>query len=480
MLIVLTLLGARAEEALTYETALREAVDHNPTLQRARLDRDASSVGIRSSQGFLDPVLSVDGNWRSSQNNGFFQGFPFESKSRSWGVGTELQQTIGTGTSYSLNVGMDRNFSSFVTDFGIGGSDERIQDTYTSNLSASLTQQILKGSRMAFNLQNITRARQDLERQELAVEQAVQDALAQTATAYWNWVYQVQLEAIAEEGVEVAAEALRVGRLQLEAGQIAPVEGTRLEAALVDAQTRAMDAAIAADQAADELALLIGREPGQERLPATMDVTPSPLELDPEAAVSVALAQNLDLLTARAEVDFAETNRINAKHGLLPDLSATASAGVSAQQESFSDAVTGLTEPEAFPFVQVAGRFSMPLGNRAARGDLARAGVQVSQRERTVAELEASVRAQVVQQVRVLSASQQRIALADANLALAEQTLAAEEALAEAGRTIQRNVLEARSEVTRLANEAAKARTDHNLARTRLLQLQGQLTIEAP
>lgn len=480
MMFVLMALGAaHAEEALTYEAALRAALDSNPTLQRARLDRASSASSVLASQGFLDPTLSVDGSWRSSQSQGFFQGFPFTSKSRSWNLGSEIGQTLGTGTRYALNVGMDRNFSSFLTDFGIGGSDERIQDTYTSNLNASVTQQLLKGLRMSFNLQNITTARQDVERKDLVLERTTQETLSTTATAYWNWVYQVRLEGIAAESLAVAEEALRVGRLQLASGRIAPVEGTRLEAALVQSQQALMDAEIAADKAADDLALLVGLPPGVERVPATSTVEPLPLTIDPEAAVDVALAQNLELLLARAEASFAEANRLNAKHGLLPSLSATASAGISAQQETAGGAITGLGEPEAFPFVSVAGRFSVPLGNRAARGDAERAAIQVDQRERSVAELEASVRAQVVQQVRLLTSSQKRIELADANSRLAEQTLAAEEALAGAGRSIQRVVLEARAEVSRLAAEAARARSDHQLARTELLRLQGQLTTDS-
>jgi outer membrane protein TolC len=95
-----------------------------------------------------------------------------------------------------------------------------------------------------------------------------------------------------------------------------------------------------------------------------------------------------------------------------------------------------------------------------------------------VGELEASVRASVAQQVRVLQTSQSRIELADANSRLALQTLAAEEALAAAGRSIQKTVLEARAEVDRTAAEAAKARTDHQLAQTELLRLQGQLSLD--
>lgn len=474
--VLLALLSpAQAEEVLTLDEVLEAAVNANPALVRARYEREAAQASVLASQGMLDPTLNVDGSWRTSQSKGFFQGFPFTSQSRSWRMGTDLSQTLGTGTTYALNASMDRNFSSFVTDFGVAGSDERIQDTYTSNVSVSVTQQLLQGMRLSYNLRNITRARQDVDRQELSAEKALQDALSQATSAYWAWVYQTRLEAIADTSLSVAAEALRVGRLQLESGQIAPVEATRLEAALVQAEQNAVDARIAARKAADDLALLIGLPPGIDRVPAPPSMAPTFDVPGAQEAITVALAQNLELAQARAEEDFARFDLTSARHARLPSLAATASAGVGAQETSVGSAITGLVEPEAFPFLSVAGSFSVPLGNRAARGEVERSGVVVRQRELSVEELERSVAAQVAQQVRVLEASAKRIELTEANARLARETLAAEEALAEAGRSIQKTVLEARAEVDRTAAEVEKARTDHLLARTELLRLQGQL-----
>ena len=210
-LLVLSAPAWAAPRAVTYEEALTAALDSNPALRRAKLDRDSAKASLRSARGQWDPVLGIDGNWRRSQSKGFFQGFPFDSVSRSWDLGTNVGGTLGTGTNYSLNASMDRNFSSFVTNFGVGASNEQIQDTYTSNLSVSLTQQLLKGLRTSYNLQNVTRARQGLTTADLSLEKARQDALSNTARAYWGWVYQVQLQVIADESVANAEEALRMG-----------------------------------------------------------------------------------------------------------------------------------------------------------------------------------------------------------------------------------------------------------------------------
>jgi outer membrane protein TolC len=144
------------------------------------------------------------------------------------------------------------------------------------------------------------------------------------------------------------------------------------------------------------------------------------------------------------------------------------------------DAVGGLFAGDNQPFVQVGGVFTVPLGNRAARGTRASAEGVVYQRGRELEDLQRTVSAQVEEQVRALQSARQRMELADTNTRLAQQTLEAEEALASAGRLIQKDVLEARTELALARAEAAKARTDYRLAQAQLLKLQGQLTEQTP
>jgi outer membrane protein TolC len=273
----------------------------------------------------------------------------------------------------------------------------------------------------------------------------------------------------------VADEALRVGRLQVENGTIAPVEGTRLEAAMVQAQQAALDATNTAEQAANTLLLALGSDPHEEVVPATPAGDVPDDTTDAEAAIEVAMAQNVDLAVARSNLELSRFNLDNSKHALLPSLSATGAVGVAAQDTSTGTAISGLVDADNQPFASVAGKFTVPIGNRTARGSRDTNAAVVGQRERELADLERSVRAQTEQQVRTMQSARRRTELADANARLAEQTLSAEEALASAGRNIQRDVLEARNQLDRAKADAAKARTDYRLAQAQLLRLQGQL-----
>ena len=87
--------------------------------------------------------------------------------------------------------------------------------------------------------------------------------------------------------------------------------------------------------------------------------------------------------------------------------------------------------------------------------------------------------AQVAKQARVLAIAEQQITLADQEVALAEETLKAEEARANVGRAVQRDVLEARVAVFDAKLQAAKARSDRQLAWIELQLLQGTLTVQS-
>ncbi|MCB9689698.1 MAG: TolC family protein [Alphaproteobacteria bacterium] len=480
---------AHAERPVTYTEALDAAAGNAIGVVDARLLRDRAEAAVRASQGRFDPLYTLDASTSRSRTQGFFQGFPYTNLRRAWVVSNNLSGSAGTGTSYSVDFSVDRNISEFTTDLGAGPTTQ-LQDAYRSDVSVSVTQQLLKGIRFRYNTQNVVAARNALTAAELTVEQQRQGVLYDAASAYWSWVYAVELRDNAQEALSVAEEALRVGRLQVERGQLAPVEATRLEAALVQARQAALDTDVSAEQAADKVLLLMGESPDQVVLPATEAGDVPSFDLDPERAAAVARESNLDLRVARQQLDTARIQLANSKHATLPTLSATGATGVGSQRcppgttnadctvGNTLDAIGGLLQDDNQPFWTVGGTFSVPLGNRSAAGQRDQAAADVARAERQLADLERVVDGQVQSQVRVLSSARQRTELADANLRLAEETLKAEEALAAAGRSIQKDVLEARTNVERAKAEAAKARTDYRLAQARLLQLQGQLQIE--
>lgn len=501
------------ERAVTYAEVLRGATANNGLVVTAGYGRAQAEAEVRAAQGVFDPLYTASAFTTRASDSGVDNGFPFETSSRSWMLSTGLTGFTGTGTRYDLGLALARDRSQTDTS-GLAeiqnctAADplecfrlqpiEILTDNYFSDLSVEIGQQLLRGVRYSYNLQNVTLARADLTAAELLVDKQRQDTLYLASEAYWLWAYQHQLHENAVQNVAVAEEAMRVGRAQVERGQLAPVEVTRLEAALVQAQQTELDTLNLDRQAANSVMLLMGEPPDAAVIPASPPGDVPEVEIDEAKVLEVARAQNLDLAIARQELETAKIVLANAKHGSLPSLEAIVGAGVGNQRcaegsngagevceigdalDALGSLATTQGPGAAQPYLTLGGVFTVPLGNRASRGDRDAAEALVMRRQREMEDVDRQVAAAVDQGVRTLGSARQRMDLADANLRLAEQTLAAEEALAQVGRSIQKTVLEARAAVQAAKAESAKSRTDYRLAQAQLLALQGQLTDQVP
>lgn len=471
--------GAESAPVLTYEAALLEAIESNAELRRASYTLDTARADVLASKAIFDPSLNLSGSYSWDRNKSFFQGIPYDIKNRMSSGSLGIGGALASGTSYDLSTAYFRNYGEYANLLA-GDNPEFgtfVQDEFRASLNGSVTQQLLKGHRFAYNMQPLNMARQGLAISELGFEQTRQSVLSTTAQAYWNWVYQFQLLELRRRAVIVSTEALRIGKLKAESGDLAPIEVTRLAAALIQDQSTEIETENAVYQAKNALLLAMGQPPGREIHPGQTEVNVAQLELDVQTAVDAAMQQNLELLIQRANVENAQLSLKMSKHALLPSLSATFSAGLGSQNTSVGKAFAGLFQDERFPNLSVGGQFSMPIGNRAARGDRRKSEAALGTQRVSLLELEQNIAVQVAQQVQVLNSARKRVELADINVQLAEQTLVAEEASAELGRAIQKDVLESRNNLDSARVEAVKSRTDYQLAIVELQRLQGQLSV---
>lgn len=457
-------------QLLTYEDALKATVEANPALQRAALSVAEARASYRSALGQFDPTLAVTGGWDQKKSLQFQAPFPdpFNSQFTSWNLGATLSGTAPTGTTVKLDGRMFEFLQQIEADQG-----QFTQKYFQPSFTLGLSQELLKGLRTKFNLQNVRRANEGQSSTQLQVEIARQDALTATAKAYWTWVQAVELAEIAHHSVGVAEEALRVGAVKVTAGELAPVERTRLEAAVVQAKSAVIGADHTVGQSLDQLLLLMGQQPGQDLHPASAVGDAEGYDLDAAKAVDVAMQQSADLALARTRVDQAQLAVADARHATWPTLTATFEGGFNGGDgESWARAYKYL---DGFPTVSLGGTFAVPLGNRAATGALQKASVVVATAEANLAEQERQIAANVTEQVRVLVAAQSQVELAEVNVRLAEETLQAEEALQGVGRAILKDVLESRDAVEKARAELVRAKTGVRLAEVELKRLQGQV-----
>jgi len=472
---------ARAERPLTYDEVVRLAAERSPGVRQAAAVAEQAEADVRAARGFFDPAFTLGGGWDRGLSRQRFGQFPepFNLTSDAWNLDLGLQASAPTGTSASFDASV-RASTVVVDASGAGGivgdlfGNGQTQRNYQPSFRLTLSQELLRGIRLAFNLRNVRRAASSLTAAELEQERASQQAIADAAKAYWSWFHLAKVAQNSSRSVVVAEENLRVGTAKVAAGQAAPLEATRLEAALVQARTTALEAENSAAQAADALLLLLGEAPGQSLSPASELGDAPAVQLDPTTAVEDALAGSPEILVARERLRQARLGLADSRHAMWPSLTASVTGGLQGFDDTSLGAAFTLNET-MFPSIGIAGTLRVPLGNRAAAGAAQRAAAEVQLLQDALAALEGQTRAAVEQQVRLLASAARRVELTDTNVRLARETLAAEEALHAVGRTLLKDVLEARTQVERAEAEAIRARTDFRAAEVELRRLQGRL-----
>jgi len=458
---------------LSYEQALRQAQSANPALIGSRFDVEAADGALLAAKGIFDPTLnaSTTTNQFTSESTREFGEVITEFQSFNWRAG--VNQFFPTGT----NVGVEWSTTSSRFKYELRGSGmvvESEEPLYESRMVATLTQSLLDGHRLASNLEGVRQASRAKDVAEATQRATRQQTLADTASAYWNTRTQLKLSEIARLAVDTAKEEQRVVYAKVEQGTLAPVERARVDALAVQAEREFLTAMDTAKNTEDSLLLLIGEAPGTPIILTTEPADPIALSLNLDVIEAAALENNAEILAARLNEDAMDMAYRDAKHRRLPQLDLNASYALVGYEPTVSDASSELFGGD-LPEWSVGGTFSMPLLSRADRGQALQAGAQAAKARSERLTLERNTRSQVRTQARAVEAAFLQVSLARANLDLAEQTLSADRALADAGRVIQKDLLESIRGVDDARAQLEQAKVDYQLALIELERLKGTL-----
>lgn len=472
MLLILFSLTALAED-LSYPEALQQALDRNASVLGGQLSADGARGALLASKGIFDPELSGWLGYSANRSEGTREFGEVLSSFNSLNADAEISQYLQTGTSLSLGLTTSQSrFRYELRDTGLVVESDEPQ--WSTDLSLGLTQNLLEGFSRRYNLQGVRAAEQAVETASLSVLATRQQVLADTASAYWGLVLSQRLVTIAEQGLAVAEEERRIVLARVQAGSLAPIERTRVEAAVVQARSSQLQARSAAAAASEGLQVLLGDSPDGQLRAISEPAEPSAIELDDDAIAVEALRSNLDLQQLRLSEEGADLDLRDAQHARLPSLSLVGSAALKGYETSLSGSFAEVFGGELLDW-SLGGQVGAPLGNRAARGSVAQREAALGQARISREAAERGLLQGVRAQVRAVEQAAVTVELARANLDLAEQTLAAERVLQEAGRALQKDVLESMRAVDSARVAVEQARVDHAMAVVELMRLRGAL-----
>jgi outer membrane protein len=489
--------GAAAQEPLTVAEATARALAKNAAIRLERESLAAAEARMSGAHGEYDPLLRFDvtgRRWRDV-NTSLFSGAPageVAASNSSVGSSFAITQLFTSGATASLWTSISRE--------GTNNNLILFQPAYLTSLGVDLRQPLLRNRAIDPARAALRATALDRDRSGAAVDRQLLATVAEVEAAYWTLVASRREVEVRRDSVGLADQLLSDTQVRISAGTASPAELAQPAAELERRRGdlfAAREAAARADRALKQLMLDSATDPLWD---AELQLTDAPdaarLRVDIGAAIGDALRLRPEIAEARALVaqqDIAATLARNAVKPRLDLVGGYTMRGLAGSRNTGAVSIGGLPvvmppsleggsptswqnlATQTFPDATVGIAFELPLGGRAARGELGAAAAQQRQAALALATTEQRIAVDVRNAATALETAAGRIDAAKAGLAAAQIQLQAEQDRFSAGLTTSFFVLTRQNDLAlaQLADIAALA--DYRRAETELARATGTL-----
>lgn len=352
-----------------------------------------------------------------------------------------------------------------------GGSPAGGDPGYDSALGFDLTQPLLRGAGYLVSHEALTQAERDLVYEVRDFELFRQDFAIGVARDYYDLVSRRKRIANLEQNWRDAvfdrnkSEALRlVDRNRDEDVFLARRREIDSENALLEART---DYRLALD----DFKISLGLPTAAEVVLVEEQPPYDPVALDEGSAVEVALANRLDLQSARERLQDVERRLRIAGNALLPGLDLSVGHGLRDVAGDLSQAFPDEHETTAALVLE------LPLNRQAERNAYRSAQIALDRARRDLQLTFDGVERDVRNQLRALRQTEQQIELQRQQIAQEQRAVAVTQIRYESGDADGRDLLDARQSLVDAQNDLIDLQASHVIARLTLLRTLGVLAL---
>lgn len=405
-------------------------------------------------------------------------------------------QLLPSGTNYGVS------FSGLKTSTNSGFSN--FNPAVNSVLQVNFTQPLIRNRGTYVNRLPIMIARSRLRVTEYSLRDTVMQLVTSAENAYWDLVQARDNLRVQEKALELAQEALKRARRELELGAMSPLDIYQPEQAQATAEISVSQARFSLAQAEYALRKQMGADldPAFRDVPIvlteTTDVPANNSGIDAEVEVQKALLSRPDLKAVNQTLDVDDLQIKSTKNSVLPDLSLLGMYSAQGQGGDFyqrqnvfgggsqivsvtpgglGDALSQLFG-FGFPIYQFGLQLRLPIRNRAAAADLADAVVTKKHDALVVRSVAQTVRLDVLNAVSQVESSKASVKLALVALDFARKYLEAEQKKYELGTSQIYFVLQAQQSLVNAESALVQNSIGYKRSMLNLFRRTGELLDE--
>lgn len=436
--------------AQAIELALRNALD----LDVASLTYQKSAFSIGSAEGAFDPNLtaSVGANGSKTPPTRSFQALSSQTQSFNLGVGGLSKY----GTQYSLGFGGTRNDSPTTTT--VPGYVE-INPTFSSGLTASITQPLLEGFGREVNTRLVVQSRLGRDASAWDFVASVQQAVQTVENAYWDLVYALANLDSKKEALDRAKDFNRITKIKIDVGALAPIEIVQTEVTIAQREQEIILAEGQIGAAQDQLKRLLNvTDMAAWNRPIVPTDRPSEekVDIDVEGGIRMAVEGRPEVKQALIDIESKKVSVAYNRNALKPRLDLKGSYGLSGvgfnndavrEGSSYSDVFEQIAHGN-YPNWSVGLNFAVPVANRTAKANAAIAQTDLELSRTNLALLKQNVAVEVRGAARNVDTARRSVAAARKARELAERNLDAERKKFDNGMTTSFTVAQVQNDLT--------------------------------
>ncbi|HVF21970.1 MAG TPA: TolC family protein, partial [Pyrinomonadaceae bacterium] len=270
----LTRLGVGSETLpLSLNDAIKRALENNNDIEVARDDVRIAETQLRALEGIFDPIFAITPTYDKRISP--------EQSSLS---GSDQSGTTST-TTYSLSPSVQKQFSrgggSYFLSFAnqhtnTSNSFSLLNPFYSSNLSLTFTQPLLRDRSIDNNRRQIRIQRKRLDQSDADFRQRTIDVITRVQQSYWELVFALRDQQNQLANLNLSRESLRNVEAQIAAGAKAPLERAEVQTELANRETSLLTAVQNVAISENNLKALIFKDPNSPDWSAQVTPTDAP------------------------------------------------------------------------------------------------------------------------------------------------------------------------------------------------------------
>jgi len=485
----LTSLIRNGEIPMSMNDVIGLTLRNNLDIGLDRLNTLSTRLATDSFYRPFEPMLRINAgvNQNTAPSSSQLFGVPAVSQlSQVYGVA--YTQTLQTGTDVGIDFSLNR--------LSTNNAFSTFNPGWAGTVTYSATQHFIKNYGRDINARQFKVAKNNTDISDAQFERQVIDLVTRAEKSYWDLVFTFEDLKVKERSIEVARKTLSDNRIQVDAGAMAASDLVQAESEVATRQQQLLDSNFIQVLASDQVKKLVTNEPDPGLVLAKISPTqtvPRPVSgelLTREEAIRYALDNRPEMREIEFQMKNNDIDVQYTKNQLMPSLDVTAAytqnglGGPLTQYDSFgsnANVIAVIPGGLGDTLSQIArnqyrgyrfqATLQIPLSNRAAQSDHARAVTEKRTGENRKAATAQSIALEVRNAVTQVEMSAARIDAAQTIRVLAERKLDYEQKKFDLGVSPIRFVIEEQRNVTQAQTDEiaalvsyAKAMVDYNHA----------------